>query len=87
MLIPPGEVAPKPLKIGQKASLEARRKRYRARLRAGRMVLPLEVDPPVLELFIRERIATESQVAGARSQLGKRVLGQAISAWFRRSAG
>jgi hypothetical protein len=65
---------------------KTRRERYRERLRQGKIVLPLEVDAAVLDLFVRERIATEAQVIGARTPEGRKVLGEAIGAWFRRNA-
>lgn len=65
--------------------MKLRRQRYKVRLYQGRMVVPLELCPAILDLLVRHGIATPAQVDAACTPEGKMVLGQAIAAWFRRS--
>ena len=59
-----------------KTLLKLRKYRYEERREKGRMILPLEVDPPILDLMLRHRIATEAQVAKATTLEGRQALGQ-----------
>ncbi|MGY8681099.1 hypothetical protein Q2941_25325 [Bradyrhizobium sp. UFLA05-153] len=84
---PLGETLPGAKLPARQAHLLAeRRRRYKARLKQGRMVVPVEVDGPILDLLLRVGIASEAQVAAACTQEGKQILGEAIAAFFRRSA-
>jgi hypothetical protein len=78
-------IGPKSLNREHKrASMTRRRRRYRARRKAGRMVVPEELDLSTLALLIEHRIATEAQVDAPCTQEGR--LGDAIGAFFTRNA-
>ena len=80
-------IVPKSLNREHKrASMARRQRRYRARRKAGRMVVPVELDLSTLALLIEHRIATEAQVDAACTQEGRKVLGDAIGAFFTRNA-
>jgi hypothetical protein len=81
------ELTPKSLdKEHKRASLRRRRRRYRERLKRGACVAPVELDGPIIALLVRVGIATEAQVAADTTQVGRRELGAAIAAFFRRNA-